>query len=120
MNINLISVKYKGILQREAVWLDVVDDDDVGNYALCDTTYLDEEAKQVSNRLRHFYWFPEQRVMEGDYVKLYTKIGKPTTWTNKRGTTTHVFYWGLRETVWNQDGDCAVLFQIADWSHLKA
>jgi hypothetical protein len=120
MNVKLISVENKGDLEKEAVWLDVVDDADIGNYALCDTTYTDEEAKRVSNRLRHFYWFPDRPVKKGDYVKLYTKVGKPTTWTNKRGTTTHVFYWGLMETVWNQDGDCAVLFQIADWSHFKA
>lgn len=77
MNVKLISVVNKGDLEKEAVWLDVTDDADVGKYVLCDTTYTDEEAKRVSNRLRHFYWFPDKPVKKGDYVKLYTKTGKP-------------------------------------------
>ena len=77
MNVKLLSVENKGDLDKEADWLDVVDDTDIGRYALCDTTYTDEDAKRVSNRLRHFYWFPDRPVKKGDYVKLCTKSGEP-------------------------------------------
>lgn len=118
MNLKIHSVENKGDLDKEVVWLDVTDDADVGNYALCDSTYVDEG--KVSNRLRHFFWFPDRRVKKGDWVKLYTKAGTYDTGANKRGTTTHSFYWGLKETVWNKDGDCALLFRIAEWAHHRA
>lgn len=115
MNLKIHSVENKGDLAGEAVWLDVTD---VGNYALCDGTYLDEG--KVSNRLRHFFWFPDRKVKKGDWIKVYTKAGTLGTGSNKRGTTTHSFYWGLNESVWNKDGDCAILFQIAEWRPYRA
>jgi hypothetical protein len=43
----LLSVENKGDLDQEAVWLDVDDDTDIGRYALCDTTYVDEIAAAI-------------------------------------------------------------------------
>ena len=71
MNIKLISVENKGDLEKEAVWLDVVDDADVGNYALCDTTYVDEDSKRASNGVQVA---SEQK----------TTLSRPVCWTAER------------------------------------
>lgn len=50
---------------------------------------------------------------------LYTKKGQQTELANDKGTRTHVFYWGLERAVWNDTGDCAVLFEVAAWMTKK-
>jgi hypothetical protein len=86
---------------------------DLSRNMVCDTTFRDTD--KISNELRHMYWFGEYLVNAGDWVKLMTGIGQPSVGKNDRGTKTHTFFWNLGRTVWNQDGDCAVLFQLNDW-----
>lgn len=99
----------------ERIVLRVVAADDIGNYLVLDTTYSGDGG--VSNKVRHPYWFPDQEVGEGDRVVLYTKKGTQYSKTNKDGTTTYIFYWGLDSNVWNNDGDCALLLHIDAWMH---
>lgn len=113
MRLEIISVKDSGNLQRERVVIKVLQATDVGGHLLCDTTYSDESS--VSNKVRHVFWFPDKLVNTGDFVVLFSGPGKDTQSTNMAGTLTHKFYWGLKETVWNKEGDAAVLFEIADW-----
>ena len=49
-------------------------------------------------------------------VALYTKSGSSKSLENKSGTTTHIFFWGLKEPVWNDAQDCAVLFEVNTWT----
>lgn len=51
----------------------------------------------------------------GDWVSLRTGKGKNRSFVNDDGKTVHRFYWGLDHPVWNDDGDAAVLIEIADW-----
>jgi hypothetical protein len=117
--LDIHSVAGKGILTEEHVWLEVKDDiADLRFYLLCDTTYTDDE--HISNELRHTFWFPQKAVSKGDWIKLMTKAGQNTTSSNDRKTTTHIFFWGLGSTVWNKNGDCAVLFKIESWKTKRA
>lgn len=119
MKLSVHSIEGKGKLDDECVWLDV--NEDVGSlayYAVCDTTYTDDN--RISNELRHVYWLPAKSVKKGDWIKLMTKAGTNTTSTNNRNTTTHIFYWGVGRTVWNKDGDAAVLFEITTWKTTRA
>jgi hypothetical protein len=119
MKIKIHSIENKGDLDSEVVWLDVVEDvTDLGYYMVCDTTYTDDN--HISNELRHAYWFPTKAVKKGDWIALYTKNGTNGTSSNKRETTTHKFFWKLGRTVWNKDGDCAVLFQLTTWKTKRA
>jgi hypothetical protein len=118
MNVHLKSVRDAGNHAKERVVLKVAGNTDIGRYAIFDTTFDSEE--NVSNKLRHAYWFPDATVSEGDLVVLYTKDGDPKKVKNKDGSTTHFFYWGLERTVWNEDGDGAVLFLIKEWEGLRA
>lgn len=118
MKLKVLSVENKGNLEKETVWLDVLEDAAIHYYLLCDTTYTDDD--HISNELRHTYWFPTKSVKKGDYIALHTKDGKNTEGANNRNSTTHHFYWKLGKTIWNKDGDCAVLFKIDTWKTTKA
>ena len=85
---------------------------------LCDTTYKDDHT--ISNELRHLFWFPKKTISKGDFVKLMTKNGTASTFVNRSATTTHVFYWNLGKTVWNKDGDAAILLNLAQWKTTRA
>jgi len=112
------SVDGKGKLSEECVWLSVsADIPSLSYFLLCDTTYLDEG--HISNELRHMYWFKPKAVKEGDWIRVYTKNGTNTSVVNDKKTTTHIFYWNLGATVWNKDGDAAILFDLTTWKSTK-
>jgi hypothetical protein len=118
MNLKVHSINGKGKLENEVIWVDVVEAvDDLSYYLVCDTTYTDDN--HISNELRHVYWFPKKSVKKRDWIALHTKNGNNSTGTNDRGTTTHHFYWNLSRTIWNKDGDCAVLFELKIWNTVR-
>ena len=49
-----------------------------------------------------------------------TKNGADTSAKNDKGSVTHTFYWKLGKTVWNKDGDAAILFQLSGWKTTRA
>lgn len=100
----------------ERVVLNILEDIDIGEFLILDTTY---NKGEISNKARHPYWFPDKKVKKGDLVILYTKKGTENTIVNKSGSTSHFFYWGLNSNVWNNDGDCALLLHVDDWEHYR-
>jgi hypothetical protein len=117
--LEVVSIEGKGDLDTECVWLIAKENiERIELYIICDTTYTDDD--HISNELRHMYWFPKRAVSRGDYIKLATKRGQNIVVDNKSNTKTHIFYWGLGHTVWNKDGDCAVLFKLEDWKTKRA
>ena len=117
--LEIVSIEGKGDLANECIWFDVKEQNvSLHHYLVSDTTFTD--ANHVSNELRHVFWFPQIAVARGDYIKLMTKTGVRNTTGNARGTTTHLLYWGLGRTVWNKDGDCAVLFKLENWQTRRA
>ena len=54
----------------------------------------------------------DQAVQKGDRVFLATGRGTNGK-TVESGVTTYTYYWGLREAVWNNDKDMAVLLKVA-------
>ncbi len=113
-----MNIKIKQIVDHghndERIVLSVVEDDDIGRYLIMDSTYT--SSQNISNKLRHTYWFPDKKVKAGDLIILYTKHGKQSQKANKNGTTSHFFYWDLKNNVWNDDGDAAVLFYASEWT----
>ena len=101
-------VKNTGELQTEFVFLKAETDCNIGNYLLTDSTYGSNEMP--SNKLRHVFFFPSLEVKKGDYVVLWTKAGKYSLGETTAKSPQHNLYWGLKETVWNVDGDKAFLF----------
>lgn len=115
MDIIIGGIKNQGDHTQEYVSLKVNADCDAGQFLLADTTY--SEKGKVSSKLRHVFWLPDKQVRAGDFIWVHTGLGKNSENSNKAGTTTHHFYWGLKVSVWNDNGDCAVLFHCDEWAH---
>jgi hypothetical protein len=108
MKLKINSVENKGDLSKEVVWIDVLQDvANYGDHLLCDTTYTEND--KISAKLRHLFWLPDGAAAKGDFIAVHTGAGTKSSAKNKKGTMTHNLYWGLKETVWNKDGDCALL-----------
>jgi hypothetical protein len=94
--------------KNERVVMRAIDDLDLGNYIVTDTTYKKDGT--VSNKVRHVYEFEPKSIKKGDYVILRSKVGSyELTTLNDNVTPVHYFHWGLNYTIWNQDGDNAWL-----------
>jgi hypothetical protein len=117
MKLQIRSVKDHGDVKKERIVLEALGDTNVGTYIVSDTTYYSD--KEISNELRHVFWIPDKQVEGGDLVVVYSRSGKNKTEKNKNGNSTHFFYWGLDKTVWNKNGDAAVLFSLSDWAFKK-
>lgn len=113
MKVKIISLHNRGDFDKEYVLFRVLEDCDIGRYVLADSTYTSDG--KVSNKLRHFYWFPDRAVKEGDLIALWTKSGESVITKNDSGTPVHRFFWELKTAIWNDDGDCAVLLEVNTW-----
>jgi hypothetical protein len=107
--LTITKVNNSGEISSEYVFLKVLEDCDIGDYLLTDSTYGSDEAP--SNKLRHVFFFPSMPVEAGDYIALRTKSGSYSLGKTSKGGPQHNLYWGLKETVWNVDGDQAFLFK---------
>ena len=113
MNVEIRYIADAGVASKERLVLRVLRADDIGSYVVFDTTFTSQG--DVSNKVRHSFWFPDKNVRKGDLVVLYTKSGLASENKNQDGSTTHFFHWCLDKTVWNTDGDCAVLVHVDNW-----
>ncbi|HEX8620946.1 MAG TPA: hypothetical protein VF718_03175 [Allosphingosinicella sp.] len=119
MDVQINTIRKEGDASEEYILLDVLADCDIGEYLIADNTFTDKG--NVSNKLRHVYWFPDKQVKKGELVSLRTGKGKNTTTTNNNGIKVHRFYWNLGSPVWNDDNaDAGILMHILEWSHKKA
>jgi hypothetical protein len=118
MKLKILSIHEQGNAEKEYVLLEAVEDCNLGFYGLADTTYRADG--EISNKLRHFFWFPDATLNKGERVVLRTGTGKNNRYTTDSGTKVHRFFWGLESAVWNNDGDAAVLFQMANWKTTRA
>lgn len=113
MNLTIVGVKNRGDEKEEYICLKVTADASLKNYIVSDSTYT--SGGKISNRLRHIFWFYPVNVKAGDFVWLYTKAGLDRNFSNTSKTTTYEFYWGLARPIWNDDKDCAILFELNTW-----
>lgn len=118
MKLKILSIHEQGNASAEYVLLEVAQDCDLSHYGVADTTYSSENS--ISNKLRHFFWFPPTSVKKGELVVLRTGEGKKESFRNTSGKQVHRFYWGLKSAVWNNTGDAAVLFHLDTWKTTKA
>lgn len=118
MKLKVLSIHERGNANKEYVLLEVVEGCNLDHYGLADTTYTSND--KISNKLRHFYWFPPTDVKQGEWVVLQTGTGKSDQYTTASGKKVHRFFWGLGSAVWNNDGDAAVLFEMRNWKTTRA
>lgn len=113
MKIEIVRLLDKGSANNERLWLKVLSSTNLHYFIVFDTTYTSENT--ISNLQRNAYWFKSKEVRSGDSVVLYTRKGTRSETMNADGSTTHFLFWGLDRTIWNNEGDCAVLFEVATW-----
>lgn len=82
----------------------------LNDYAVYDTTY--DEKENVSNKMRHFYRFPEDEIMEEDgYVCLF--VDDSNTQATVDGQRIKTFHMGLHNmTIFNDSIDKVYLIKI--------
>lgn len=117
MELEIHSIANKGKLSDEFVWLKANADCELCHFMVADTTYVDETTP--SNEVRFTHWFLPQKLKKEEWVQLRTGIGKDRSFTDVNGVKVYVRHWQLGRTVWNKDGDCAILFKLADWKTKK-
>lgn len=105
--LKLVEVRDPGT-SNERVFIRALQDVDLGDYIVTDTTY--RQNGTVSNKARHVYEFARKIVKAGEYVALHSAAGTyKVDKTNDSGIPLHRFYWGLNYRIWNKDGDTAWL-----------
>ena len=117
MKLKVLRVHNHGDHKKEYVIMEVVENCNIGRYMLADSTYVN--PGQASDKLRHVYWLPNKQVKKGERVTGWTKPGSSTTVINKADYTIHRLFWGLSAAVWNDEGDCAVLFHLQQWKFFE-
>jgi hypothetical protein len=113
MDLEVLYTLGKGDIENERIVLKVLNNCNIGDYILFDTTF---DGDSFSNKVRHSYWFPDKNVKTGDRVILYTNIGEGASKINKAGHRSHFFHWDLGRTVWNEDKDCAVIVKAEEYN----
>lgn len=118
MNLEIDKVVDNGSHKVERIELNVLGKCNLESYILTDTTYINET--HISNKLRHMYWLDDQNVIEGDKIVIFTKEGNSATESINSGKNKkYTYYWGLGNSVWNNTGDGAILFNINAWEVKK-
>lgn len=117
MKLKIENIYNHGTLDKEHAVLSVLEDCNLSAYVLMDTTY--DKDGNVSNKHRHVKWLPSVQAKKGDRVSVWTKVGSDTSVTSD-GTRWHRVYWNMNTSIWNNDGDVAVLLQISGVDHKRA
>ncbi|MEK6408821.1 MAG: hypothetical protein AABN34_18010 [Acidobacteriota bacterium] len=117
MKVEIVQIADRGKPSNERIHLRVLVNTNMQYYIIFDSTYTSPNA--ISNKQRHAFWFPPHPVRAGDNVILVTGVGTQRHEPNTQGGTNHFFFWGLDRTIWNNTGDCAVLFEVSTWQASK-
>lgn len=117
MKLKMSQIVDRGTHNSEKVLIDVLEDANLKFYIIRDTTF--DENDKLSNKWVHVYKFLNQVVKEGDKVVLYTKTGRNKKNELGNGKTEYVYFWGLGNSVWNNDGDAAVIYELKGWQTLR-
>jgi hypothetical protein len=117
MNLKLKSVADKGSIDKERLVIRVVNDTNVGEFAIFRTGFYDNE---VTVGVVNTFWFPDKQVRAGDLVVLYSKAGATSEKKLESGNTAHFYYWGQSEPLWSNSQRAAVLLHAPAWESSKA
>lgn len=105
-----------GTHNSERLEIDVLEDANMKYYLIRDTTY--SSAGKLSNKWTHTHKFLTKEVKAGDKVVLYTRRGTDREEDFGEHNKRYIYYWNLDNSVWNNEGDVAVIYEINGWSSL--
>jgi hypothetical protein len=101
-----------GKLEAERLVMRIEDSIDIGEFAVFRT---ETNEGSVTTNVSRTFWFPDKATKAGDLVVLYTKAGSNKERPNKNGSTSHFFYWGMSEVLWDSPEFAAVVAHIDEW-----
>jgi hypothetical protein len=114
MSLIIETIRNPGDLNRERVVMRVVEETtEIGEYIVL-SVRADGKSVFGGDIFRGF-WLPDAELNAGDTVVLYTKSGNRGRKTNKNGSKSLFFYWGLTNCRWKPDTNAAVLFNVTEW-----
>ena len=99
-NLKPAKIYFAGDYDNEHVVIDVCHDCDLSDYALVQIVRNEEDLPNYGRC--HFLTFDEIELFEGDTVKVMTCQGKDHKVKGRDGHTTHILYWNLPTSVWNE------------------
>ncbi|MCW2484966.1 hypothetical protein J5069_03550 [Candidatus Symbiopectobacterium sp. NZEC127] len=116
MKTKITAIREPGNLQKERVVIRVESTCDIGEFILLQTGF---KEGTVNTRVYETFWFPDKRVRAGDYVVVYTKRGTSSEKPFNESTS-HFFYMGNSEPIWNQEARSAVLMYAPEWESFQS
>ncbi|MEE5086703.1 MULTISPECIES: hypothetical protein [unclassified Pseudomonas] len=103
MDLKVMSVGGQGDQKSEYVALQATKDCNLNNYMIFDETYKDDGS--ASNKHRHIFIFPDWTIKKGEFIFLFTRPGSNNRGVTQQKNPASYFYWGLKSSVWNEEGD---------------
>ena len=116
MKLEIKSIEGIGDPTRERVVMRAKADLDMTVYAVFCCKF-GKAAAPIAGPIVAVYWFGPKELKKGDLVVLYTKAGDRAEKTTDDGRTSHFYYWGKNETIWD-DNRKPVLVHTDDWEYL--
>ena len=112
MRMRIQYVADPGDLARERLVMRVLRGVDIGDFILVRTGFEDNE---VTTDIRNAYWFPCERLKEGDLVVLYSKKGRDRQKELDDGRQAHFYYWDQDSSLWDDEHVAPVLLHAPRW-----
>lgn len=117
MKFKIDGLKEPGNLEKERVVIKILEDGNVGELMVATTTQQNED--RVSSKIKNPYWIPDQDVIKGDLVIIYTKDGQKSSRKNDGGSSSYFFYIGMDRPLYAEINKTVVVFDISNWSSGK-
>jgi len=96
LELSMFGVLEAGVPNRERVCLRPTDSVNLAQFGLL--AAIQNPAGPVTPLPNLFFWFGDLMVSAPAWLVVFTGKGKPQT-TVEHGTTVHIFYWGLDNTI---------------------
>lgn len=116
MILKITGVRDAGNLEKERIVMTASGPGDIGEFVLLQTGFREQS---VTTGVFETFWFPDKPIAAGDFVVLYTKIGKQSDRPFKESTS-HFFYWGLSGPIWQKPERAGVVMHAPDWQSFRA
>jgi hypothetical protein len=112
MKLKVDSINNRGTLNEEHISLNVLQNCNLSHYMVMDTSF--GQGGGISNEHRHVKWLPPYDVTAGMMVALWTGSGVDRVEV-QGGIKWQFVFWNSGSHIWNNDGDAAVLLELAEW-----
>ena len=114
MKIQVVRIADRGVPNHERLHLTVLQETNLSYYAVLLSRYVGPNG--VASGSLPSFWFPSQVVVPGDQVILVSGIGTTTGRKEANGTTTHFYFWGNPNVIWQHPSSCAVVLELGNWA----